>query len=312
MISLSMLLSVYFIIDGPKHGMRLTVLLLRPHQIWFVQSGGKSEIWFAWNHNILVQMVKTGSAAGMESLEKVWNLFFQFPDLEKVWKFVKSFGNFKKRFETFSLLPERKFWRPKVCLPLERSEAAASRLTESSSRVVPSFHICSFSSYKLRRAGPELLARRFKQKMHAQNSSFVKKRSFASQAVDPEFWLTVFVNAESSPEPVVCSLLLTLPASRTEPLPRKCDCFLPARIFVVSLRLPQRHDKLSFPLLCFLFFFFSLKKASARFSKCASRDPGTRCGRTRPDCMFVRDRCVSDHVQSTSAELSIDLAGASR
>ena len=49
----------------------------------------------------------TGSAAGMESLEKVWNLFFQFPDLEKVWKFVKSFGNFKKRFGTFCLLPEK-------------------------------------------------------------------------------------------------------------------------------------------------------------------------------------------------------------
>ena len=50
----------------------------------------------------------TGSAAGMESLEKVWNLFFQFPDLEKVWKFVKSFGNFKRRFGTFCLLLERK------------------------------------------------------------------------------------------------------------------------------------------------------------------------------------------------------------
>ena len=49
----------------------------------------------------------SGSAAGMESLEKVWNLFFQFPDLEKVWKFVKSFGNFKKRFGTFCLLPEK-------------------------------------------------------------------------------------------------------------------------------------------------------------------------------------------------------------
>ena len=47
------------------------------------------------------QRLSPGSAAGMESLEKVWNLFFQFPDLEKVWKFVKSFGNFKKRFGTF-------------------------------------------------------------------------------------------------------------------------------------------------------------------------------------------------------------------
>ena len=57
----------------------------------------------------LIVHVQTGSAAGMESLEKVWNLFFQFPDLEKVWKFVKSFGNFKKRFGTFCLLPEKNF-----------------------------------------------------------------------------------------------------------------------------------------------------------------------------------------------------------
>ena len=148
----------------------------------------------------------------MESLEKVWNLFFQFPDLEKVWKFVKSFGNFKKRFGTFCLLPEKNFEDRKCA---SRSEVAAARLTESSSRVVSSFHICSYSSYKLLRAGPELLARRFKQKRHARNSSFVKKRSFASQAVDPDFRLTVFVNEESLPEPVICSLLLTLPASRS-------------------------------------------------------------------------------------------------
>ena len=32
-----------------------------------------------------------------------------------------------------------------------------------------------------------------------------------------------------------------------ESLPRKFDCFCPLDFFVVSLRLPQRHDKLSFP-----------------------------------------------------------------
>ena len=32
---------------------------------------------------LLVTLSFTGSAAGMESLEKVWNLFFQFPNLEK-------------------------------------------------------------------------------------------------------------------------------------------------------------------------------------------------------------------------------------
>ena len=136
-----------------------------------------------------------------------------------------------------------------MCLPLECSEAAAARLTESSSRVVPSFHICSYSSYKLRRAGPQLLARRFKQKRHARNSSFVKKRSFTSQAVDPDFRLTVFVKEESSPEPVICSLLLTLPASRSY-FRENVIAFCP-----LEFSLPQRHDKLSFPLLCFLFFF---------------------------------------------------------
>ena len=57
----------------------------------------------------VVIVIYAGSAAGMESLEKVWNLFLQFPDLEKVWKFVKSFGNFKKRF---GILPStsKKFW----------------------------------------------------------------------------------------------------------------------------------------------------------------------------------------------------------
>ena len=62
-----------------------------------------------WGQNECMHGRSTGSAAGMESLEKVWNLFFQFPDLEKVWKFVKSFGNFKKRFGTFCLLPEKNF-----------------------------------------------------------------------------------------------------------------------------------------------------------------------------------------------------------
>ena len=67
------------------------------------------------------------------------------------------------------------------------------------------------------RLGPELLACRFKKKKerHARKSLFVEKRSFASQAVDPDFRPMVFANEESSPEPVICSLRLTLdlPAS---------------------------------------------------------------------------------------------------
>ena len=34
----------------------------------------------------------TGFAAGMESLEKVWISFLRIPDLEIVWKLMKSFG----------------------------------------------------------------------------------------------------------------------------------------------------------------------------------------------------------------------------
>ena len=232
----------------------------------------------------------TGSAAGMESLEKVWNLFFQFPDLEKVWKFVKSFGNFKKRFGTFCLLPEKNFEDRKCA---SRSEVAAARLTESSSRVVSSFHICSYSSYKLLRAGLELLARRFKQKRHARNSSFVKKRSFSSQAVDPDFRLTVFVNEESLPEPVICSLLLTLPASRSH-FRENVIAFCPLEFSLSLWDCLKGTTRSRFPCFVFFFFLFSLKKASARFSKCASRDPGrgadgpapTACSRS----MRVRSR----------------------
>ena len=134
--------------------------------------------------------VRSGYGKSGKSMEFV----FSISRTGKSMEICESFGNFKKRFGTFCLLRGKNFEDRKCAFRLERSEAAAARLTESSSMVVPSFHICSYSSYKLRRAGPELLARRFKQKRHARNSSFVKKRSFASQAVDPDFRLTVFVN----------------------------------------------------------------------------------------------------------------------
>ena len=143
-----------------------------------------------------------------------------------------------------------------MCLPLERSEVAAARLTESSSRVVPFFSHLFLSSYKLRRAGPELLARRFKQKRHAQNSSFVKKRSFASPAVDPDFRLTVLVNEESSPEPVICSLLLTLPASRSH-FREDVIAFCPLEFRCLSETASKARQALvSLALLMFSFFSF--------------------------------------------------------
>ena len=36
--------------------------------------------------------IGAGFAAGMESLEKVWILFLRIPDLDIVWKLMKSFG----------------------------------------------------------------------------------------------------------------------------------------------------------------------------------------------------------------------------
>ena len=151
----------------------------------------------------------------MESLEKVWNLSFQFPDLEKVWKFVKSFGNIKKGLELFA------FYLRKI---LKTESVPPARALGSCCRAFDrkQFEGCTvFSHFFLfivqtalgrpRAASPPLQTK----KRHARNSSFVKKRSFASQALGPDFRLTVFVNEEFSPEPVVCSLLLTLPASRS-------------------------------------------------------------------------------------------------
>ena len=72
---------------------------------------------------------------GPQRVWKVWkvcNLIFQFPDLEKVWKFVKSFGNFKKRFGTFCLLPKKNL-EDRMCASrsIERSEAASARLPKA-------------------------------------------------------------------------------------------------------------------------------------------------------------------------------------
>ena len=159
--------------------------------------------------------------------------------------------------------------------------------------------------------GPQLLARAPLQKKkkkirHAQNSSFVEKRSFASQAVDPDFRLTVFANEKSSPEPVICGLRLTLPASPSH-FRENLIAFCPLE-FCCCLSETASKARQALVSLALFPFFFLLKKASARFSKCASRDilaPSAACGRTRPDpadCLHAcsRDRCVSDHVQSTS------------
>ena len=97
-------------------------------------------------------------------------------------------------------------------------------------------------------------------------------------------------------------------AGSTESLPRKCDCFLPPRIFVVSLRLPQRHDKLSFHLLFFFSFFFIFVEESVSEVLEVYLSRSWYAVRTDPPRLLVRDRCVSDHVQSTSGELSISPA----
>ena len=204
---------------------------------------------------------------------KVWKkygiCFFNLQTWKRYGTLWKALEISKKGLELLSF-PEKKFWRLKVCFPLKRSEAAAASLTESSLSAVPSFHVWSYSWYKLRKAGPQLLARAPLQKIiikgtlrtmasihhyfarkqvgdtqkrgkpemrsSCRNSldlqscrrelgpaaglqvsptsdtsvgqsvailtnrrhSFVEKRSFASQAVDPGFWLTVFANEESS------------------------------------------------------------------------------------------------------------------
>ena len=65
---------------------------------------------------------KTYIKQGPQRVWKVWKkygiCFFQFPDLEKVWKFVKSFGKFKKRFGNFCLLPEKNL-KTKSVLPAQ-------------------------------------------------------------------------------------------------------------------------------------------------------------------------------------------------
>ena len=51
--------------------------------------------------HIQMTMHMTGFAAGMESLEKVWNSLLRIPDLEKVWKLVKNYGKRRKVLEIF-------------------------------------------------------------------------------------------------------------------------------------------------------------------------------------------------------------------
>ena len=98
--------------------------------------------------------------------------------------------------------------------------------------------------------------------------------------MDPDFRLTVFVN-EALPELVICSLRLILPASSSHFRENLIAKFLPARIFRCLSETASKARQALVSLALFSFFFFSLKKAPARFSKCASRSrdpgPGTRC-----------------------------------
>ena len=99
--------------------------------------------------------MSAGSAAGMKSLAKVWNLFFNFQTLKSM-GICEKLWTIKKKVWNFCLFPEKNFEAQKYACP------SNAGLIESSLSDVPSFHVCSYSSYKLRRASPELLARRFK------------------------------------------------------------------------------------------------------------------------------------------------------
>ena len=68
-----------------------------------------------------------GSAAGMESLEKVWNLFFSISRPGKSMEICEKLWKFQKRFGTFWLLPEKKIWRPKRCLDPARALRSCCR-----------------------------------------------------------------------------------------------------------------------------------------------------------------------------------------
>ena len=154
---------------------------------------------------------KSAFTPGSERVWKVWKkygiCFFNFQTWKKYENLWKALETSKKGLELFAFYLRKILKTESV--PPARALGSCCRAFDRKQFVgCTVFHICSYSSYKLRRAGPELLARRFKQKKrHVRNSSFVKKRSFASQAVDPDFRPAVFVNEESSPELVICSLL---------------------------------------------------------------------------------------------------------
>ena len=246
---------------------------------------------------------------------------------------MKSFGNFKKRFGTSCLSPEKNFWRPELCLPLKRSEADVANLTESRSSRWVSFRPftfvpihCTNCTWQARSCLPAASTTTKESTLRTVRLSS-EKSSFAGQAMDPNldwgFSRTKSLRQSRS----FCRLSFDF-AGFTESLRQKFGRSLPARVFACCKRLSagvypvfptQRQNKLSFLLLFFSFLSFFLKEASARFSKRASRDSAsmlyartwTRVGLC-PDsnherCTVTLRRCVSDHVQSTSGQRSIDL-----
>ena len=261
----------------------------------------------------------------MESLEKVWNLFFQFPDLgksmeicEKLWKFQKKVWNFlpftwEKNFED----------RKCASIPLKHSKAAVASLTESNSSV-PSFHVCTYLSYKLRMAGPELFARRLNNNnKKASSEQFVCREKFVRKPGHGSWLrLRVFVNEESTPEPsVFCRLAIWLCRLRRVTqakiwllFARWNFCLLNAFVgWSVSLSLPLK-DTTSSRFRCSSFLFFlSLWRERRRGSRSmpVSRfwfDALRTC--VDPPRSQIDERCIavhvrrslSDHVQSTSGQ----------
>ena len=184
-----------------------------------------------------------------------------------------------------------KFWRPKMCLPLERREAAACRAFDRKQ-----FEGCTVFSHFV--------------PIHRTN--YVgQAQSCLPAASDKKGTLrTVRLLRKDLSQVRPWILILDWRCSWTKSLRRSrsfAACFWFYRLHgVISAKMWLLFARSNFhclsetawkarqalvSLALFSFFSFSLKKASARFSKCASRDPGTRCGRTRPDCLFAINAC---------------------
>ena len=120
------------------------------------------------------------------------------------------------------------------------------------------------------------VASRTTTKRPAQNSSFVEKSSFASQAMDPDLDRG-FSRAKNLRRSRPFCRLVFDSAGFAESLRQKLGRFLPAGIFACGTRLStgvsptQRHDKLSFPYFSFFSFFLFEGSVGEALEACLSR-----------------------------------------